>query len=242
MLPPSEEDMELLSRDLVSLEEEFMDAKCEAESLRTLLAAESQRRQAAENVCASLEADKNRLIKSQEEFLAQAVQQLDHKSKYEALWREVNLKNEQDTAKQQEQERALKEKLQSIESELSSRISFLEKQLHSKELCVIQLEQENAQLHENMDIQNQNQEQRQKEDQAEYQREIMALKLELQTTKEANQSLSEQLEQQHKIWVMDKARLEAQIQDLSSNWQVGALKQKLMKLRKENEDLKRTRR
>ncbi|EFJ36696.1 hypothetical protein SELMODRAFT_437797 [Selaginella moellendorffii] len=244
MLPPSEEDMEVLARDLAALEEEFRDAKSEAESLRALLAAETQCRQAAENLCASLEGDKARLMKSQEEFLAQTVQQLDYKSKFEVLWQEVNLRSEQDNAMQQEHERAvstLQEKFQTMEAELNARISSLEKQLRSKESCVIQLEQEIAQLHDSMDILNQNHEERRKRDQTEFQREITALKLELQTAKQANHSLSEQLEKQQQNSLLEKTRLEAQIQDLSSNWQVGALKQKLMKLRKENEDLKRRR-
>nr|ALE77136.1 Spu-4/1 [Selaginella pulcherrima] len=244
MLPPSEEDMEILARDLAALEEEFRDAKSEAESLKALLAAETQCRQAAENLCASLEGDKMRLMKSQEEFLAQTIQELDYKSKFEVLWQEVNLKSEQDNAKQQEHERAvstLQEKFQTMETELNSRISSLENQLHSKESSVIQLEQEIAQLHDSMDILNQNHEERRRSDQTEFQREITALRLELQAATQANHSLSKQLEKQQQKSLLEKTKLEAQIQELSSNWQVGALKQKLMKLRKENEDLKRRR-
>eukprot|EP00249_Psilotum_nudum_P010101 c22335_g1_i1 orf=27-695(+) len=209
-------ELDSILRDFDVLHQEYKDWMSEIVSVKLKLAAEVQRRESAESTCSGLEKDKLRLMKVQEEILGQMAQQA-HKDMVANVVKEHN------------KEIGI----------LQNQIRQYQEQLALKDAAMAQLEEEIAHFHSVTDALRKGLQQTQTDAEKKYSHDIEDLQKRLKMELDGKQKLHEDMQRVENSFLIARMKYEEQLRELSSNRHAEAFKQKIMRLRKENEDLKR---
>eukprot|EP00249_Psilotum_nudum_P010102 c22335_g1_i2 orf=27-773(+) len=235
-------ELDSILRDFDVLHQEYKDWMSEIVSVKLKLAAEVQRRESAESTCSGLEKDKLRLMKVQEEILGQMAQQIEYRTKYEALCEQLKSYEEQFRNK----ENAHKDMVANVVKEHNKEIGILQNQIRQyqeqlalKDAAMAQLEEEIAHFHSVTDALRKGLQQTQTDAEKKYSHDIEDLQKRLKMELDGKQKLHEDMQRVENSFLIARMKYEEQLRELSSNRHAEAFKQKIMRLRKENEDLKR---
>ncbi|KAJ7543300.1 hypothetical protein O6H91_09G032100 [Diphasiastrum complanatum] len=220
----------------------YRDVKVEIKETKASLAVEIKKREAAEAICSSLEREKQWWMKFQEENMANTILQLDFRMKNDELWHQLKTLEEKHTTDQKEHEQSLhtithqhKESMAKMECELRN----LQDCINAKDVAMTYFEEEVAQLHVIIDDIKRDAEQLQRDEHEKCRHEVEELAILLEVEKREREKSQSDLQKAEHWSMLTKLKYEEQIREMSSNRFEETLKHKIMKLRKENEDLKR---
>ncbi|XP_010276710.1 PREDICTED: protein At-4/1 [Nelumbo nucifera] len=242
MAATSDEQMESLLSGFDQIYEDFKAGLTEIQSLKSNFTAEVKRREALEITCNSLKLDNERLTKMYTESLSKVADQLEHRSKCQSLKKELKKLNDEYLSKEDEHQRAM----QFLKQEHAAKYGDLESQIR----CFLQQQAENEAMikHLQRDLTahkthiqtlTNKLEQVQSDMELKYHNEIQDLKDWALVEQEEKNDLNKKLQNAEKELIISRAKLVEKHQDSTLNHHIETLKQKVMKLRKENEVLKR---
>ncbi|KAJ7543295.1 hypothetical protein O6H91_09G032100 [Diphasiastrum complanatum] len=215
-MQPLEEDMAALLKDFDALEKMYRDVKVEIKETKASLAVEIKKREAAEAICSSLEREKQWWMKFQEENMANTILQ-EHEQSLHTITHQH------------------KESMAKMECELRN----LQDCINAKDVAMTYFEEEVAQLHVIIDDIKRDAEQLQRDEHEKCRHEVEELAILLEVEKREREKSQSDLQKAEHWSMLTKLKYEEQIREMSSNRFEETLKHKIMKLRKENEDLKR---
>ncbi|XP_027339516.1 protein At-4/1 [Abrus precatorius] len=242
MAATSDEEMESL---LCAFDQIYEDAKSgvsEMQLLQSNYNAEFKMRESLQVACNTLKTENERMAKLYAESLKNLADQLDYRTKC------LNLKEELERIKNEvvHKEDGLRQGVELFKREYEEKIARLEAQvkasLHEKatyEATISQLHGDLAARESHMQVLANRLDQIHVEVESKYSSEVQDLKECLAVEQEEKNELNRKVQHLEKELLICKAKMVDQQQEMTSNWQVETLKQKIMKLRKENEVLKR---
>ncbi|KAG2398585.1 hypothetical protein LR48_Vigan04g006600 [Vigna angularis] len=242
MAATSDEEMESLLSAFDQIYEDAKSSISEMQLLQSNYNAELKMRESLQVASNALKSESDRLSKLYSESLKNLADQLDYrtnclilKEELERVKTEVSLKEDghrKDTGL--------------LKREYEQQISCLEAQvkesLHEKatyEATISQLHGDLAAHKSHMQVIAMRLDQLHVEVESKYNSEIQDLKECLAVEQEEKNELNRKIQNLEKELLICKAKLVDQQQEMTANWHVETLKQKIMKLRKENEVLKR---
>ncbi|KAG8499940.1 hypothetical protein CXB51_006339 [Gossypium anomalum] len=205
--------------------EDFKRRTEEIQFLKSNWNAEIKGGEALKITCDSLKQDNARLTKLYTESLNNFAEQLENHAECQRLKEELWRRKDEYTSKEEEHRKAME----------------LLKKDHAKEVADLEakLRKDLATHKSHAQVLSKKLDQLQSDEESKYLLEIWDLKDCLLIEQEEKNELTKKLQEAEKELLISRTKLGEQQQDSASNQQVETLKQKIMKLRKENEILKR---
>ncbi|KAL6331811.1 hypothetical protein AAG906_020154 [Vitis piasezkii] len=242
MAATSDEEMESLLSTFDQIYKDFQNGVVEVQLLRSNCNVEIEKRQALQSTCDSLKQDNERLRKLYTESLYKLAEQLERRTKCQSLKEELKRVNDEHLSKEDEHRKAI-EMLQQNHAikvgDLENQIRCLLLQIAANEATINHLHKDSAAHKTHIQALMNRLEQVQFDVESKYRQEIQDLKDCLMVEQEERNILTKKLQNLEKELLISRTKLVEQQRDLASNRHVDTLKQKIMKLRKENEVLKR---
>ncbi|CBI17909.3 protein At-4/1 [Vitis vinifera] len=242
MAATSDEEMESLLSTFDQIYKDFQNGVVEVQLLRSNCNVEIEKRQALQSTCDSLKQDNERLRKLYTESLYKLAEQLERRTKCQSLKEELKRVNDEHLSKEDEHRKAI-EMLQQNHAikvgDLENQIRCLLLQIAANEATINHLHKDSAAHKTHIQALMNRLEQVQFDVESKYRQEIQDLKDCLMVEQEERNVLTKKLQNLEKELLISRTKLVEQQRDLASNRHVDTLKQKIMKLRKENEVLKR---
>ncbi|KAJ9689329.1 hypothetical protein PVL29_014823 [Vitis rotundifolia] len=242
MAATSDEEMESLLSTFDQIYKDFQNGVVEVQLLRSNCNVEIEKRQALQSTCDSLKQDNERLRKLYTESLNKLAEQLERRTKCQSLKEELKRVNDEHLSKEDEHRKAI-EMLQQNHAikvgDLENQIRCLLLQIAANEATIDHLHKDSAAHKTHIQALMNRLEQVQFDVESKYRQEIQDLKDCLMVEQEERNVLTKKLQNLEKELLISRTKLVEQQRDLASNRHVDTLKQKIMKLRKENEVLKR---
>ncbi|KAK2395467.1 4/1 protein short form protein [Trifolium repens] len=242
MAATSDEEMESLLSAFNQIYEDVKNGISEIQTLQSKHSSVLKLRESLQINCNNLKKENEELSKLYSESLKNVADQLDFRAKCMNLKEELERSNKEIISKEDGHRRDLK----LLEQEYNEKIARLEAQvkesLHEKatyEATINQLHGDIAAHKNHMQVLANQLDQIHFEVESKYSSEIRDLKDCLMAEQEEKNDLNRKVQHLEKELLLFKAKVVDQQQEMTSNWQVETLKQKIMKLRKENEVLKR---
>ncbi|CAD5169895.1 unnamed protein product [Musa acuminata subsp. malaccensis] len=238
----SDEGMESLLRNFEQIYQGYKDALLEIQSLKTSRNYETRRYEALEATCNDLKTDNEQLRRLFNEPLSKFVDEMKYRTKCQSLTKELEKANSKLLSLEDDHRKMIK----MLKHENEQKIHDLEKQvscsLHkqaSDQALMNQLQQDLATHETHIEILTSNFEQVTADLQSKFNSEIQELKDLLLAEQEEKNKLQVKLQNaENELQIIKKKQINQQRDSISLH-HVETLKQKIMKLRKENESLKR---
>ncbi|CAM8911254.1 unnamed protein product [Rhodiola kirilowii] len=235
-------EMESLLESFDHIYEDAVNAAQEIQHLKSSYSTQLNKCDALQVACHSLKSDNERLTKLYTGFVGNLCDQIDYRSKYESLQDQLKKVSEECLKKNNEGNNAI----QLIEQGYRERIENLETQLRSlttqkgkNEELIDHLRRDLASQKSHINAMANNMENLHHSLELKYQQEVQDLKDCLFVEQEEKNELDRKLQDLEKELLLSRMKIAEQQRDLNSNRNSEALKEKIMKLRKENEILKR---
>ncbi|RVW16131.1 Protein At-4/1 [Vitis vinifera] len=266
MAATSDEEMDSLLSTFDQIYKDFQNGVVEVQLLRSNCNVEIEKRQALQSTCDSLKQEhllllrvelmafytvtwetrnllyNERLRKLYTESLYKLAEQLERRTKCQSLKEELKRVNDEHLNKEDEHRKAI-EMLQQNHAikvgDLENQIRCLLLQIAANEATINHLHKDSAAHKTHIQALMNRLEQVQFDVESKYRQEIQDLKDCLMVEHEERNVLTKKLQNLEKELLISRTKLVEQQRDLASNRHVDTLKQKIMKLRKENEVLKR---
>ncbi|KAI9190874.1 hypothetical protein LWI28_000092 [Acer negundo] len=242
MAANSEEEMEWVLSSFDQIYEEFKNGIMEIQLLRSNCNAEIKKREALEFSCKTLKQDNERMKNCYKESLNDLADQLDYHSKYQSLKEELKRVTDEHLSKENE----LRKAIDLLKQECAAKLTDFEAQirglLHEKatnEATINHLRQDLASHKTHMQALTYRLDQVHFDIESKYNLEIQDLKDCLLLEREEKNELHQKFRELEKELLISRTKLVEQHRDSTSIQNVETLKLKMMKLRKENEILKR---
>ncbi|KAH9805683.1 hypothetical protein KPL71_002497 [Citrus sinensis] len=237
MAATSDDGMESLLSDFDQIYEDFKRAISEVQLLRSSCNAETKRREALEITCNTLKKENERARNSYTESLENLADQLERKAKCQSLKEELKRVNDEHLSKEYE----LRKVIDSIKQDYAAKARDFEDQISlmlekaTNEATISNLHQDLAAHKMHM------QTLAKKLDQVKFDVEMKCEDLKdcLLLEQEEKNELNKRVQDLEKELLMNRTKMAEHNRDLTSVRSVETLKLKIMKLRKENEILKR---
>ncbi|XP_021276643.1 protein At-4/1 [Herrania umbratica] len=214
----------------------------EIQFLKSNWNAEIKRREALEITCHSLKQDNVRLTKLYTESLHNLAEQLENHAKCQRLKEELLRRNDEYHAKEEEYKKAmelLKQDYAKKIGDLEAKVRDLLLEKATNEATTNHLRKDLAIHKGHAQVLSTRLDQLHSDEESKYLLEILDLKDCLLIEQEEKNDLNKKLQGMEKELLISRTKLVEQQQDSASSRQVETLKLKIMKLRKENEILKR---
>uniref|UniRef100_A0A5B7C1V1 Protein At-4/1 n=1 Tax=Davidia involucrata TaxID=16924 RepID=A0A5B7C1V1_DAVIN len=242
MAATSDEEMESLLSSFDQIYDDFKNGIAQIQSLQSNCNAEIKKREALEFTCKSLKSDNERLTKLYTESLNKLADQLERRTNCRSLKEELERVRDEHLKKENEHRSAM----ELIKQDHAAKIEALETQIRgyliqeaANEATINQLHQDLAAHKIHLEDLTSRLERVHFDVQSRYHHEIQDLKDCLMVEQEEKNELNKKLQKLEKELVISRTKLVEQQRDLTSNRHVETLKQKIMKLRREYELLKR---
>ncbi|KAK9213321.1 hypothetical protein WN943_002708 [Citrus x changshan-huyou] len=242
MAATSDEGMESLLSDFDQIHEDFKRAISEVQLLRSRCNAETKRREALEITCNTLKKENERARNSYTESLENLADQLERKAKCQSLKEELKRVNDEHLSKEYE----LRKVIDSMKQDYAAKARDFEDQIRSlmlekatNEATISNLHQDLAAHKMHMQTLAKRLDQVKFDVEMKYNLEIQDLKDCLLLEQEEKNELNKRVQDLEKELLMNRTKMAEHNRDLTSVRSVETLKLKIMKLRKENEILKR---
>ncbi|ESR66474.1 hypothetical protein CICLE_v10010167mg [Citrus x clementina] len=242
MAATSDEGMESLLSDFDQIHEDFKRAISEVQLLRSSCNAETKRREALEITCNTLKKENERARNSYTESLENLADQLERKAKCQSLKEELKRVNDEHLSKEYE----LRKVIDSMKQDYAAKARDFEDQIRSlmlekatNEATISNLHQDLAAHKMHMQTLAKRLDQVKFDVEMKYNLEIQDLKDCLLLEQEEKNELNKRVQDLEKELLMNRTKMAEHNRDLTSVRSVETLKLKIMKLRKENEILKR---
>nr|ALE77134.1 Mpo-4/1 [Marchantia polymorpha] len=237
----NENEILALLGDVDALQKQYDEGLHEIHAVKTLLCVEQKKRKIAETTCIDLEREKQQLLKAQLATYERASEQLDYARKYENVLQLFKGAPENSDRNDKEHQKTITDLLKRSEAkvgELHKQIMVLREDVTLKECAITALEQQLAQsvTPDTLEMKLQEAEKRMHDL---YREEIEGLRNKLKAEEVNNQKLKSQLEDAHRTLMVSSVNHDDQLRELSANRQADIFKQKVLKLRKDNEVLRR---
>ncbi|KAI3929178.1 hypothetical protein MKX01_006414 [Papaver californicum] len=213
----SNEEMETLVFNFDQIYEDFKEGITEIQLLKSNYNSELKHRESLEFTCSNLQSENERLTKIYTESLNKLVYQIDNRSKCQSLVEELKKLNDERFIKEDEH----RQEVELLKQEYTKKIEDRETQISHIQAPTKRVDW----AHSDME--------------SKHHQEIQDLKDWLLLEEEEKKTLNNKLQIAEKELLVSRKKLEEQQRDSTSNRHVETLKQKIMKLRKENEALKR---
>ncbi|GMJ01716.1 hypothetical protein like AT4G26020 [Hibiscus trionum] len=223
----------------------YEDFKRKIEEIQVLKSnwnAEIKRGEALEITCDSLKQDNARLTKLYTESLNNFAEQLENHAECQRLKEEFQRRKDEYLSKEEEHRKAMellkKEHVKEV-LDLEAKVRGLLLEQATNEATIIQLRKDLAMHKSHAQLLSKKLDQVQSDEESRYLLEIWDLKDCLMVEQEEKNELNKKLQEAEKELLISRTKLGEQQEDSASSRQVETLKLKIMKLRKENEILKR---
>ncbi|KAJ4866626.1 Protein At-4/1 [Raphanus sativus] len=242
MAATSDEQMSLLLSTFDQIYEDFRSGMNEMSIFRSRSNVETSRREALEISNKTLKEENERLKKLHTESLNNFVDQLEHRTKCHGLKEELKRVNDENRSKEHEHRNALESLMQKHVAkveELENKIRSLLVEKATNEMVIDRLRQDLAANKSHIQAMSRKLDRVYSEVESKYEVEVQDLKDCLLMEQEEKIDISNKLQSLQKELVISRTTVAEKQRDTTSYRQVETLKQKLMKLRKENEILKR---
>ncbi|XVE79949.1 hypothetical protein DITRI_Ditri14bG0098400 [Diplodiscus trichospermus] len=214
----------------------------EIQFLKSNWNSEIKRREALEIICDSLKQDNARLTKLYTESLNNLAEQLENHAKCQRLKEELRRRNDEYRSKQEEYRKAMElfknDHVQEV-GVLEAKVGGLLLEKATNEETISQLRKDLATHTSHVQMLLKRLDQLHSDEESKYLLEILDLKDCLLVEQEEKNELNKKLQSVEKELLISRTKCLEQQQDSASSRQVETLKLKIMKLRKENEILKR---
>ncbi|KAL2533410.1 Protein At-4/1 [Abeliophyllum distichum] len=220
----------------------FKDGIAEIQSLKSNCNAETKKREALESIVHTLQSENERLTKLYTESLHKFAVQIELRANYRSLKEKFKRVNDELSQKEIEYKNAvewLKQDHMTKIADLESQIRGFQMQKVANDAAMNQLHQDLAVHKNHIDALTRRLEQVCSDVESRYHYEIQGLKDLLLIEQEEKNELNKKLQDLERELFMSRTKLAEQQRDSTSNQNMETLKQKIMKLRKENEVLKR---
>ncbi|KAJ0090940.1 hypothetical protein Patl1_14084 [Pistacia atlantica] len=234
--------MESLLSNFDQIYEDFKSGIAEIQLLRSNCNGEIKRREALEITCNSLKQENERVKKRYTESLNNLADQLEYHSKCQVMKEELKRVNNEHLTKEDE----LRKAIDSLKEDNARKVKDLESQIRglllekaTNEATLNHLRQDLVAHKIHMQVLAKRLDQVHFDVETKYNLEIQDLKDCLLLEQEEKSDLSKKLQDLEKELLISRTKLVEQQRDLTSIQNVETLKLKIMKLRKENEILKR---
>ncbi|XP_038991852.1 protein At-4/1 [Hibiscus syriacus] len=222
--------------------EDFKRGIEEIQLLKSNWNAEIKRGEALEITCDSLQQDNARLTKLYTESLNNFAEQIENHAECQRLKDELQRRKDEYLSKEEEHRKAMellkKEHVKEV-ADLEAKVRGLLLEKATNEATIIQLREVLAAHKSHAEVLSKKLDQLQSDEESKYLHEIWDLKDCLMVEQEEKNELNKKLQEAEKELLIIRTKLGEQQQDSASSRQVETLKLKMMKLRKENEILKR---
>ncbi|KAL5699616.1 hypothetical protein ACHQM5_030494 [Ranunculus cassubicifolius] len=235
-------DSDLLLSTFDQIYEEFKNGVTEINSLKSSYNAEINRRESLDLTCKSLKQDNERLMKLYSETMNKLANQIERRSKSENLKDELKKLSDEHHCKEQEHKKEmdlLQEQHAVKVGDLETRIRCFLVHQEANEETISQLRGELATHKAHIESLSKRVEQVHANLESKHHQEVQDLKDWLYVEEEEKRELTKKLQLVEEELENSKKQLQDQQRDSTSNRHVETLKQKIMKLRKENEVMKR---
>ncbi|CAN6879815.1 unnamed protein product [Brassica oleracea] len=242
MAATSDEQMRLLLSSFDQIYEDFESGMNEMSVFRSRSNVETSRREALEISNKTLKEENERLKKLYTESLNNFVDQLEHRTKCHGLKEELKRVNDENRSKEHEHRNALESLMQKHVAkveELENKIRSLLVEKATNEMVIDRLRQDLAANKSHIQAMSRKLDRVYSEVESKYEVEVQDLKDCLLMEQEEKIDITNRLQSLQKELVISRTTVAEKQRDTTSYRQVETLKQKLMKLRKENEILKR---
>ncbi|CAF2131440.1 BnaA03g47740D [Brassica napus] len=242
MAATSDEQMRLLLSSFDQIYEDFKSGMSEMNVFRSRSNVETSRREALEISNKTLKEENERLKKLHTESLNNFVDQLEHRTKCHGLKEELKRVNDENRSKEHEHRNALESLMQKHVAkveELENKIRSLLVEKATNEMVIDRLRQDLAANKSHIQAMSRKLDRVYSEVESKYEVEVQDLKDCLLMEQEEKIDITNKLQSLQKELVISRTTVAEKQRDTISYRQVETLKQKLMKLRKENEILKR---
>ncbi|MED6175966.1 hypothetical protein PIB30_083339 [Stylosanthes scabra] len=242
MAATSDEEMESLLSAFDQIYEDVKNGISEMQSLQSNHTREFKMRESLEATCIALRRENENMANRNMESLKNLADQLDFRTKCFNMKEELERASNEVHFKEDEHKMAMK----LLQQEYEEKIARLEAEVKASIQKEATYESATSQLHQDltahknhMQVLANRLDQIHFEVESKYNVEIQDLRECLLAEQEEKNELNRRMKKLEKELVICKEKLDDQQQEMTSNWQVETLKQKIMKLRKENEVLKR---
>ncbi|KAM5553673.1 hypothetical protein ABKV19_025754 [Rosa sericea] len=242
MAATTDEEMDSLLSTVDQIYQDFKDGVAEIQSVKSTCIAEAKKREALEFTCNNLKQENERLTRMYTESLNDLADQLERRSTCQGLKEELKRVRDECLSKEEEHRKAM----ELVKQDCAAKVEELEAQIRGflvekakNEATIDHLRQDLAAHKSHMHVMASRLDQVQLDVETKYVFEIQDLKDCIAIEQEEKNELNRKLQDLEKEMLVSRSKLVQQQRDLNSNWQVETLKTKLMKLRKENEILKR---
>ncbi|KAF2533074.1 hypothetical protein F2Q70_00033101 [Brassica cretica] len=242
MAATSDEQMRLLLYSFDQIYEDFESGMNEMSVFRSRSNVETSRREALEISSKTLKEENERLKKLYTESLNNFVDQLEHRTKCHGLKEELKRVNDENRSKEHEHRNALESLMQKHVAkveELENKIRSLLVEKATNEMVIDRLRQDLAANKSHIQAMSRKLDRVYSEVESKFEVEVQDLKDCLLMEQEEKIDITNKLQSLQKELVISRTTVAEKQRDTTSYRQVETLKQKLMKLRKENEILKR---
>ncbi|XP_076927311.1 protein At-4/1-like [Bidens hawaiensis] len=244
MAATSDEALDSLLSDFDQIHSDFSQGLVEIQRLQSKCNSEIKRREAVESTVNTLRSENERVMKLYKGSISKLANQLERRNNCDSLKDELKRVYDEHTKKENE----FRNTINQLKYDYENRIKGLEAQIkdnlaHKKatESTINQLHQDLTAHRNHVEALSKRLNQVHSDVEMTYQFEIQDLKDCLMMEQEEKNGLNRKLQSLEKELLISRSKLaeSENKQDLSSNRHVETLKQKVMKLRKENEVLKR---
>lgn len=237
-----DEELESMLRNFHCVSQGYKDALMEVQALRVNCTTESNKREALESHIADLKRDNERLRRMYTETLFKFTNQVKYHAEAQSLKEELEKANSTLLSMEEEYKRELEQLKHSSEmnsNDLESRLSHALVQRATEEDATKQLKLELSAHKAHIDMLSSKLEQVTDDVHSQYKNEIQDLRDVIAVEQEEKKDMHKKLQNaEHELRITRMKQAEQQ-RDSISVQHVETLKQKVMKLRKENESLKR---
>ncbi|MCL7041552.1 hypothetical protein MKW94_007763, partial [Papaver nudicaule] len=238
----SNEEMETLAFNFDQIYEDYKEGITEIQLLKSNYNSELKHRESLEFTCSNLQSENERLTKMYTESLNKLVYQIENRSKCHSLVEELKKSNAERLIKEDEH----RKEVELLKQEYTKKMEDKEAQVRSSllqqaanEAIINQQKREIVSHKSHIQALTKRVDWVQSDMESKYHQDIQDLKDWLVVEQEEKKALHNKLQLTEKELLVNKKKLEEQQRDSTSNRHVETLKQKIMKLRKENEVLKR---
>ncbi|KAD4179974.1 hypothetical protein E3N88_28565 [Mikania micrantha] len=240
MAATTDEALDSLLSDFDQIHNDFTQGIVEIQTLQSNCKSEIQNREALESTANNLKSENERIMKLYTESISKLVNQLERRNNCHSLKQELKRVTDEHAKKENEFRNAfnlLKDDYENRIKELEVQIKDSLAQKVANELTINQLHQDLAAHKNHVEALAKKLDQVHSDVNMTYQYEIQDLRDCLMTEQEEKNGLNRKLESLEKELLISRTKLAENKQDSSSNRNVETLKQKVMKLRKENESI-----
>ncbi|KAB2626356.1 protein At-4/1 [Pyrus ussuriensis x Pyrus communis] len=242
MAATSDEEMDSLLSTLDQIYQDFKTGAAEIESSKSVCNAEAKKREALEFTCNNLRQENERLSRLYTESFSSVADQLERCTRSQSLKEEVKKMRDEWMNKEEEHRKAM----ELVKQDYAAKLDDLEAQIRGfmlekakNEATINHLQRDLAAHKSHMHVLASRLDHLQLDVESKYILEIQDLKDCLAIEQEEKNELNKEVQDLEKELLVSRSKLVEQKQDSNSTWQVETLKTKIMKLRKENEILKR---